>query len=283
MWFSLLTSTQEDGFHYQTGALKRVIRRPPPHLQIRDIKVFEDNYKTSTGLTHNFKERTQDIVYGGLPMNNKTTIYLRNLQEKINCCLFKPLDFPLSSYTDEYPPKHVNPSLGRVGPGLDANCQSRGLGRDEQPVILPQVGSIVRLMDPYISTTHLVHTPFSAQQLSGVAKKDAITFYNAEGSSIKKGPVYDERVFTTKATNRTVPNLVPKVPHKGMKTEHQAQYHLPLDDFYHCRWYAGVEGFPAIPRASPWENLSSPNMYCTEYCHLGTGWPVRAVVDPGAT
>ncbi|CAG2061490.1 unnamed protein product [Timema podura] len=70
---------------------------------------------------------------------------------------------------------------------------------------------------------------------------------------------------------------------KGMETEHQAQYQLPLDDFYHCRWYAGVEGFPAIPRASPWENLSSPNMYCTEYCHLGTGWPVRAVVDPGAT
>nr|CAD7441479.1 unnamed protein product [Timema bartmani] len=262
---------------------QRVKRRPPPHLQSRDIKVFEDNYKTSTGLTHNVKERTQDIEYGGLPMNNKTTIYLRNLQEKINLCLFKPLDFPLSSYTDEYPPKHVNPSLGRVGPGLDANCQSRGLGRDEQPVILPQVGSIVRLMDPYISTTHLVHTPFSAQQLSGVAKKDAITFYNAEGSSIKNGPVYDERVFTTKATNRTVPNLVPRVPHKGMETEHQAQYQLPLDDFYHCRWYAGVEGFPAIPRASPWENLSSPNMYCTEYCHLGTGWPVRAVVDPGAT
>lgn len=43
----------------------------------------------------------------------------------------------------------------------------------------------------------------------------------------------------------------------------------------------GVEFQESLSEASPWQNLAPPAMYCTEYCHIGTGWSTRSVVEPG--
>lgn len=64
-----------------------------------------------------------------------------------------------------------------------------------------------------------------------------------------------------------------------METEFQAKYIPPTNDL--IAKTRDIQSFPPIPKASPWENLSPPNMYCTETCHIGSNWPLLASVNQG--
>lgn len=65
-----------------------------------------------------------------------------------------------------------------------------------------------------------------------------------------------------------------------MQTECQAHYtNQTLADQYPNLQTTDVHFPVSLTQAGPWQNLCPPGMYCTEYCHIGTGWPVRSVIN----
>lgn len=65
-----------------------------------------------------------------------------------------------------------------------------------------------------------------------------------------------------------------------MQSEYQDSYiKQSFSDLYPYLFQSGEEFKDSLPEASPWQNLVAPGMYCTEYCHIGTGWPVESTVD----
>lgn len=70
--------------------------------------------------------------------------------------------------------------------------------------------------------------------------------------------------------------------HRGLQSEHQASFRLPLDDFVSHRWGTGGVEYPVALYANTLsELLAVPAMYCPESAHYGTGVPVKTMVDTG--
>ncbi|KAJ8941946.1 hypothetical protein NQ318_013281 [Aromia moschata] len=68
----------------------------------------------------------------------------------------------------------------------------------------------------------------------------------------------------------------------GLESEYKANYRFRTDmDTYAYLNQNGVLFGDSLSGASAWQNLCPPGMYCTEQCHIGTGWPIRMVVDTG--
>lgn len=69
---------------------------------------------------------------------------------------------------------------------------------------------------------------------------------------------------------------------RGLQSEQQAAYKLPLDDLVSHRWGTGGVEYPLALYANTLsELLAVPAMYCPESAHYGTGLPVKTMVDTG--
>lgn len=67
----------------------------------------------------------------------------------------------------------------------------------------------------------------------------------------------------------------------GKHSEYQSNYYMKTNhDIYPKLFQSGEEFSDSLPQAGLWQNLAPPAMYCTEYCHIGTGWPTSAVIEP---
>lgn len=65
-----------------------------------------------------------------------------------------------------------------------------------------------------------------------------------------------------------------------MKSQYQSSYKNPTcSDMYPYLFEHGVWFEDSLSGVSPWQALAAPGVYCTENCHIGTEWPVCAVVD----
>lgn len=65
-----------------------------------------------------------------------------------------------------------------------------------------------------------------------------------------------------------------------MQSEYQGHYKAPTySNIYPYILTTDVDFSDSLPEAGPWQARCPPGMYCTDYCHIGSGWPVRAVVD----
>lgn len=65
---------------------------------------------------------------------------------------------------------------------------------------------------------------------------------------------------------------------RGFSTEYKSSYHSPKDSELSLYiFYNGVD-YPLALSPDMKQNLCAPGMYCTEQCHIGTGWPPGAVV-----
>lgn len=75
--------------------------------------------------------------------------------------------------------------------------------------------------------------------------------------------------------------LLISINFSGKQTEYQSRYYLKTNHEIFPKLFQSGEEYPdSLPNASLWQNLSPPAMYCTEYCHIGTGWPTSAVIEP---
>ncbi|XP_026281129.1 uncharacterized protein LOC113208373 [Frankliniella occidentalis] len=287
------------------------VRRPLPcHLATRDPAVAWDQHLTTTALAHDRKEPTKDpatfagnyVSAGRMTLARKFDEHIKHRphNSNVDTC-------PAASVTNSTYLRHdVIPSWGKVvdlTPHVE--CQVRSDGLQVQPFVPPEDGGHVRLLDPMVSTTAMDFHPHTERQQSDqVGKKNIITYWDGEGyprartwgygpqgseritsllsTRSDPDPVYDKEQFAHRAVYRRLPTRVPAVPHKGLQSEQQAAYRLPLDDFVSHRWGTGGVEYPLALYANTLsELLAAPAMYCPESAHYGSGLPVKALVDTG--
>ncbi|KAJ9579641.1 hypothetical protein L9F63_004720 [Diploptera punctata] len=244
-------------------------------VKSRDPELVKETYQTCTGEFHNWKHTAHtDTDAVPKPVLCTRQQNARNIFHKLQLKPWIPLVFGESEYSAQFVHKESAPILHiEQAPAAISICKSRGLGRDEQPPVPRGPNSFAKHLDPYISTTHLCHTRFTNAELYGIASNDIITMYTADVSpeiSRRREPVYDKLMFKNQKVVRVIPRTSCPVPHKGMTTEVQVNYR---NESSSKTWDSGAEFPVTIPPAT------APNTYCTEYCHVGTGWPIRAAVN----
>ncbi|XP_033608357.1 uncharacterized protein LOC117282517 [Cryptotermes secundus] len=142
-----------------------------------------------------------------------------------------PLKREATEYSSQYIQKDVMPLVEKVyAPETLSVCNCQDLGHNKQPPVLLDMNSSARYLDPYVSTTHFTNAKFSDDQIHGIARNDAVTFYTMDQIpqlSIHTQPLYDSVIFKNKISNRTLPQMVCRVPHKGLESEMQAKFVHP--------------------------------------------------------
>ena len=170
-------------------------------------------------------------------------------------------------------------------PAKEYTCAIQILGKDEFPSIPLNESSSYKLLDNYVSTTHLTHVNFSEKQRNGIAKKDVITYSDGlgepkvRGTRIQQnfGPYFQKN---SRTLYRQFPKQFCRVPYSGKTSTYSKDYrHVAtnLSDFEY-----DFE-FPVLYKLTEGDILSVPGMYCTEQSHVGSGWSLRAVIDVGRT
>ncbi|XP_042327079.1 uncharacterized protein LOC121932499 [Sceloporus undulatus] len=131
--------------------------------------------------------------------------------------------------------------------------------------------AVLRLNEPYVSTTAKDFHPFTKKELLGYAKKDAPKCVNFPLIR-ETGPMRDIcRFYNATRVPRLPPNIT-AVPHHGLLTQTQESYQLPND--YKRTWdrFCPVERLPTVScRVPVVEIMSVPRMYETEYKCYGSG------------
>ncbi|XP_050296726.1 uncharacterized protein LOC126736432 [Anthonomus grandis grandis] len=252
----------------------------------KDIVLRTEN--DSTYHKEYFEKPPEENIPGNDRAANCSHIeYIRTVQEKI----FKtppPLKPPkISEMKDSYPfhpwkplrDKHVN-----------VFCEMPETFRGIQPNINPADKGFYKLLDIYLTENRAKYVPYTPEQLAK-AQEDFITMYNACGKhkGLKdelpgklhgRKNMYDKKVFKLEMPNRFLSKAPKRVPHSGMTTEYSSNYPKPAySDFFPYIQENGIYFPQSLSGAGPWQTLCPPAMYCTENCHIGTGLPVRAVVD----
>lgn len=65
-----------------------------------------------------------------------------------------------------------------------------------------------------------------------------------------------------------------------MQSEYQGRYRLQTkSDLYPYIQVNDIDFPDSLSRASQWQTNCPPGMYRTEYCHIGSGLPIRSVID----
>ncbi|XP_022902170.1 uncharacterized protein [Onthophagus taurus] len=227
-------------------------------------------------------------------------LYLRNIQERMFAAPPPPLGTPTTTTKQDYCGSFSPPTYRQVfPPNPYAYCPIKALGRDESKPIPPELPGVYRHMDPYMTTARMSYIPFTINQQNGIARKDIVTYYDAnnipragKGYGPRNGPpiepsyqspnfnMIDKVTFKTKHQGKFIPRGLKKLPNAG-KSEYGSNYTFQTYyDSYPFIMTPLVDWTDSLPKSSIWQDLSPPGMYCTEYCHIGKGWPVRAVVDP---
>ncbi|XP_063798520.1 stabilizer of axonemal microtubules 3 [Pseudophryne corroboree] len=152
---------------------------------------------------------------------------------------------------------------------------------------------VLSLNDIYASTTARDFRAFTTKELEGYAKKDALTYWQAEdypkawGHGMKENPLPKEMLPTLRRpppmrdtmqfpVATKLPRIPPRaksVPHRGLKTLAQETYHWPLDAKRSRDVYCPLECPWTMPHPGA-EITSVPKMYEKEYDTYGSNRPV---------
>ena len=149
------------------------------------------------------------------------------------------------------------------------------------PIPLNETSSC-KLLDNYVSTTHLNHVNFSESQRN-ISKNDIITYCNTTGLPKTRGtqvsiPIGSYSHKDAKTSYRVFPRQFCHVPYSGNTTTYKKNYGYVIKNPVSFKY--DIE-FPVQYKLTKGDILTTPGMYCTEKYHLGTGWPLRAVLDLG--
>ncbi|KAK5647287.1 hypothetical protein RI129_002179 [Pyrocoelia pectoralis] len=280
----------------------RVKARIKPELKQSNVVVRDENATSTYRNVHNWKFPEKSVTRNFPSAARSSRVcFVRDVQER---CFKKPPPVKptkISEMKESFYPSFISLYSEEVRPPEPhAKCEIRALGRDEQPAIRPEEKGYLKLMDPYLTTTRASYLPFTVNQQNGVAKKDIITFYDTANYPKVKGfgprngpkidplepnrrvPMKDKIPFNKQPFERNLFVLSKTVPNFGKKSEMKANYALQcFSDLSPYLYQCGVEFPCSLPKASAWQNMAPPGMYCSEYCHIGSGWPVNSIVDYG--
>lgn len=133
--------------------------------------------------------------------------------------------------------------------------------------IEPDSASIALYQDPYSSVATVSYQGIQPQtQTCDTKHSDSYDPFRIN----TERPMYDRVTMKTEAIQKHVPKKVYHVPNRGLTTETQ-------DSFSPCAWHCDLS--IEYPAAVLHSTSLKPISYGTEYTHVNTGLPIRAVVD----
>ncbi|KAM4703276.1 stabilizer of axonemal microtubules 3 [Rhinophrynus dorsalis] len=296
--------------------IKSTLSNPlPPVLQKSDeVTAYDEllnTYETTTGSVHNRKYPGGALSQPMFPIapSHWKINYNKDFWEKIK---LRPWRTPLktehqcSEMKSEFQGRQAPPPLNTFASGpmpfslenhhnkgpsqsIVASTENKALSGEMCSVTDKGVFS---LNDLYTTTTARDFRRFTAKELDGYPKKDALTYWQAEdypkawGHGLKENPLpkktqpilrpqppmRDTMQFPTATNLPRLPPSAPAVPNRGLKTLVQESYQWPLDvkrtrDVHfpiECPWTMPHQG--PIP-----EIMAVPKMYKTEYEIYGSG------------
>lgn len=165
--------------------------------------------------------------------------FIKYFDEKVRKNLPKPINEYQTTNFHQYPPKTLPSEPNFVRENLEK--------RVERPnhVIFTNEQGDVKYLDPFVSTTTMDHTLFTEEMQNGVAKKDAITFWDwmqypktQRGFGLKDYPhkeckkilpMYDKSKFLNVITDRELPKRMKFVPNNSFQTETRKNYQIPIE------------------------------------------------------
>lgn len=149
--------------------------------------------------------------------------------------------------------------------------------------------SMAKHLDIFVSTSKLAYPRFTEDQQNGVARKDIRTFYDTKGTPKCRGfgPRKTTSIGSYFNRDKTEPDRIRmssgfcRIPYLGKSSEYKTRFGTPRSEMRINGYNDQQIRFPTIFPTTPFDVLSTPAMYCTENCHIGTGWPLRASIYLG--
>ncbi|XP_075045783.1 stabilizer of axonemal microtubules 3 [Mixophyes fleayi] len=289
---------------------------PPTLQQTSEATAYDElvsTYETTAGSAHNRKYPGGVLSQPSypLPPPHWKVNYTKDLWDKLklrawrtpldprNQCsemkaefLGRPAQPTLSAFHSGPQPFTLENHLNK-GPSQSLVATTENKVLSGEPFYVRDKG-VLSLNDIYASTTARDFRAFTAKELEGYPKKDALTYWQAEdypkawGHGMKENPLPKETQPTLRrpppmrdtiqfpiATK--LPRIPPRarsVPHRGLKTLVQESYQWPLDAKRSCDVYLPLECPWTMPRQGPLpEIMLVPKMYETEYETYGSNQP----------
>ncbi|XP_065171486.1 uncharacterized protein [Atheta coriaria] len=255
-------------------------------------RLIEDHYKSDHVRNYPARAGSKNPYHMTKPPVCDTVKFVTTFEQK----LFRDPPRPIMPFQSEmkgaYSKKPL-PFEGRLvfPPNPYRVCAMRAFGRDEQPPLVPEQPGMMKNLDIYMTTSRADYIPYSVIQQRGIACKDIVTYYDSvgvprggKGYGPKKDTKIEPIVKTKKAVyNRKwkkVQNPLQTIPHRAFKSEYSENYQPSTkSEMEAYSNLSTVATFPSISHISPWQNICPPGMYCTETCHIGTGYPIHAVIE----
>lgn len=211
----------------------RVLEENPIHA----VSISETTQQFPFKQAFSYQPRAAD-----LPYRQQRLEFAKNFGDKLRWKVVQPineyqtsssLDYQGKCYAEETIPLEI-PSLSIV----------------QRPIheLSPNIEGYAKYLDPYISTTHLDHTLFTKDKQLGIAKKNAITFWDwmdypktrlgfgLKESLIKQKstvePIYDKCKFNGAVYDRQPKKTMKFVPNNGMTTEMTDNYKIPVQNVF---------------------------------------------------
>ncbi|KAI4491756.1 hypothetical protein M0804_003148 [Polistes exclamans] len=172
-------------------------------------------------------------------------------------------------------------TLSQSSPTDDAICPIVNTGKHEFPTIALNKLGFYKHLDPLVSITKMTHINFTTnQRASNVVGKNINKKSKCHNFLPKSIPTKGPLPFPRCTPNP--PLIYPKrlcvIPYKGYTSTYKTHYDYVLTNLTS---YHAVAKFPTVFKLSRNDVYKTPSMYCTEQCHVGTGWPIRAAIDLG--
>ncbi|XP_019877304.2 uncharacterized protein LOC109605174 [Aethina tumida] len=247
-----------------------------PNILNVDERIKSEEFKTSYQSAYDFKP-AQDQTLNKIGKARHKNDFGKSVEEKL---LANPLPvgkIKISEMKDNYRMNYYKPEIREVGTTIKAPSTFDGIvEKNEMPTAGP---GVLKHFDIYLTENKLGYPSYSPEELK-MARTPLITYYSATGKC--KG--FDGELTPSEKppTQRLFSRAMPRVPNFGMSSTYKEAYkdqnYSELHPFINTK-NALVKYDSDIESAGPWQNTCAPGMYCTEGCHIGTGWPISAVLD----
>ncbi|KAK3602620.1 hypothetical protein CHS0354_034204 [Potamilus streckersoni] len=305
------------GYHFPSSEFHANIREPvPPPLAQMDQITKDQHFETTYGKSHDTKYPTtvySNPIFKKAPGHWKVD-YVKDLAEKLDKGGWRrPLTTgnQMSETREQYsaPPGirqkyHFADAAGLglpqpfnlkdhhvEGPSKYGQSATENPKLKGEPFYVRDKG-ILRLLDPYLSTTHKDHRSFHPDEQKKYPKKDIATYWECEeypkawGFGLKHNPLPKDTVpreplpmrdptfFTTRTKIPRQPKTLVPVPHSGLKSLKQDSYTWPSDVKRKEAMFCPVDTPYTLPEPGTKSMMTAPKMYNTEYQHIGSNKPI---------